>query len=268
MSSTSLPDDLAVACAARTELNKCVLEYLNVATSTNDYAVLLAKSGAVDGTTVGAGSQTSGRGRRGHAWHSPSDVGLYMSVILKGEPSPIIPLLAGVAVAESIQRQLGLPVELKWPNDVLVSNRCRSVDRSFLKVAGILAETLPVGAGEGVVLGLGVNIREHSFPPELTEVAISLETAVGQPVERGRLCAEILVQLLNWRACVETFGSGRVLNRWRNLSACSCGAMVSWEVRGTRRQGVTAGIDDSGALLVDCEGRRERVVGGELMWEL
>lgn len=88
MSSASLPDDLAVACAARTELNKCVFEYLTVATSTNDHAVLLAKSGAVDGTTVVAGSQTSGRGRRGHTWHSPPDVGLYMSIILKGEPSP------------------------------------------------------------------------------------------------------------------------------------------------------------------------------------
>ena len=53
----SLPDDLAVACAVRTELNECVFEYLNVATSTNDHAVLLAKSGALDGTTVLAGSQ-------------------------------------------------------------------------------------------------------------------------------------------------------------------------------------------------------------------
>lgn len=264
---SSLPDDVAVACAARTELNKCVFEYLDVATSTNDYAVSLAKSGALDATTVLAGSQTSGRGRRGHTWHSPSDVGLYMSVILRGKPPPIITLLAGVAVADSIKRQLALPVELKWPNDVLIMDQRASADRRFLKVAGILAEGLPVEVGEGVVIGLGVNIGEHSFPPELANVATSLETAFGQPVRRGDLCAEILVQLLHWRASVETLGSELALSCWRDLSPSSCGAMVSWVLRGIRCRGVTAGIDDSGALLVDCEGRRERIVGGELTWE-
>ena len=263
----SLPDDLAVACEVRAELNKCVFEYLDVATSTNDHAVLLAKSGALDGTTVLAGSQTSGRGRRGHTWHSPSDVGLYMSVILKGKLLPIITLLAGVAVAESIKRQLGMSVTLKWPNDVLIANPCGSSNCRFLKVAGILAEVLPVEAGEGVVLGLGVNIRGHSFPPELEDVAISLEAAVGQPIERGGLCAEILVQLLNWRASVEMFGSERALSRWRDLSPSSCGSKVSWEMQGVRYRGVTAGIDDSGALLVNCESGRERIVGGELTWE-
>lgn len=262
-----LPEEVAVACAARTELNKCVFEYLDVATSTNDYAVSLAKSGALDGTTVLAGSQTSGRGRRGHTWHSPSDVGLYMSVILRGKPPPIITLLAGVAVADSIRRQLALPVELKWPNDVLIADQCAAGDRRFLKVAGILAEGLPVEAGEGVVIGLGVNIGEHSFPSELANVATSLETAFGQPIRRGDLCAEILVQLLNWRASIETLGSDRVLSRWRDLSPSSYGATVSWGRQGIRCRGVTAGIDDLGALLVDCEGGRERIVGGELIWE-
>ena len=264
----SLPDDVAVACAARKELDKCVFEYLDVATSTNDYAVSLAKSGALDGTTVLAGSQTSGRGRRGHTWHSPSDVGLYMSVILRGKPPPIITLLAGVAVADSIKKQLSLPVELKWPNDVLIANQCAAADRRFLKVAGILAEGLPVEAGEGVVIGLGVNIGEHSFPPELTNVATSLEAAFGQPVRRGDLCAEILVQLLKWRATVETLGSEQALSYWRDLSPSSCGVTVSWAVQGIHCRGITAGIDDTGALLVDCEGGRERIVGGELTWEL
>ena len=262
----SLPNDVAVACAARTELNKCVFEYLDITTSTNDYAASLAKSGALDGTTVVAGSQTSGRGRRGHTWHSPSDVGLYMSVILRGKP--IITLLAGVAVADSIKRQLALSVELKWPNDVLIANQCPTADGRFLKVAGILAEGLPVEAGEGVVIGLGVNIGEHSFPPELANVATSLETVFGQPISRGDLCAEILVQLLKWRATVETLGSEQALSYWRDLSPSSCGVTVSWAVQGIHCRGITAGIDDTGALLVDCEGGRERIVGGELTWEL
>ena len=264
----SLPDDLAVACAARTELNKCVFEYLIVATSTNDHAVLLAKSGALDGTTVLAGRQTSGRGRRGHSWHSPSDVGLYMSVIFKGKLSPIITLFAGVAVAESIKQQLDMSVALKWPNDVLIAYQCAAADRRFLKVAGILAEGLPVEAGEGAVIGLGVNIGEYSFPPELANVATSLETVFGQPISRGDLCAEILVQLLKWRATVETLGSEQALSYWRDLSPSSCGVTVSWAVQGIHCRGITAGIDDTGALLVDCEGGRERIVGGELTWEL
>jgi len=262
-----LPHDLAVACAARTELDTCTFKYLDVTTSTNDYAVTLAKSGAVDGTTIFAGSQTSGRGRRGHTWHSPSDVGLYMSVILRGKTPPVITLLAGVVVADSINSQLDLSVELKWPNDVLIADRCGATDCKSLKVAGILAESLPVEAGDGLVLGFGINIGEQSFPPDLENVATSLETVSGQPIMRGILCAEILVQLINWRVSVETFGSDRVLSRWRDLSPSSCGATVSWAVQGVRCRGITAGIDDSGALLVDCEGRRERIVGGEVTWE-
>jgi|TARA_B100000686_G_scaffold261737_1_gene274796 BirA family biotin operon repressor/biotin-[acetyl-CoA-carboxylase] ligase len=180
----------------------------------------------------------------------------------------MITLLAGVAVADSIKKQLALPVELKWPNDVLIANQCAAADRRFLKVAGILAEGLPVEAGEGAVIGLGVNIGEYSFPPELANVATSLETVFGQPISRGDLCAEILVQLLKWRASVETLGSEQALSYWRDLSPSSYGVTVSWALQGIHCRGVTAGIDDSGALLVDCEGGRERIVGGELTWEL
>jgi len=191
-----------------------------------------------------------------------------MSVILKGKLSPIITLFAGVAVADSIKRQLDMSVALKWPNDVLVASPDSYSSRRFLKVAGILAEVLPAEAGEGVVLGLGVNIGEHSFPPELADVAISLEAVAGQSIDRGNLCAEILVQLFNWRASVEMYGSERALSRWRDLSPSSCGSKVSWKMQGVRCCGVTAGIDHSGALLVNCEGGLERIVGGELTWEL
>ena len=79
---------------------------------------------------------------------------------------------------------------------------------------------------------------------------------------------EILVQLLNWRASVEMYGSECALSRWRDLSPSSCGTTVSWEMQGVRCRGVTAGIDDSGALLVNGERGRERIVGGELTWEV
>ena len=265
----SLPADMAVACAARAELRTRVFDYAPVTGSTNDRAASLAASGAVDGTTVIADHQTAGRGRLGRAWHSPSAVGLYMSVILKPAFSSIVTLLAGVAVAETIRTLSGVSVELKWPNDVITrTESVTNVVGAPRKVAGILAEALPPECGSGVVLGIGVNVGSDRFPFELVEIATSLEATAGHPIERGPLCADILVRLEEWRSELETSGTSRVIERWRELSPCSRGTRVSWDGTYARREGVTAGVDETGALLVACDDGTERVVGGDLVWDL
>ena len=265
----SLPADMAVACAARAELRTRVFDYAPVRESTNDRAASLAASGAVDGTTVIADRQTAGRGRRGRVWHSPPGVGLYMSVILKPPASPIVTLLAGVAVAEAIRALSSVAVELKWPNDVVARTESASGFGGTLpKVAGILAEALPTESADGVVLGIGVNVGSARFPRELTETATSLEAAAGRPIGRGPLCAEILVRVEAWRSRLAASGTQCVIDRWRELSPCCYGTRVSWDGPDSRRRGVTAGVDETGALLVGGEGGTERIVGGELVWEL
>lgn len=260
------PADVAAALAARRDLDWVRLVYRTEVGSTNDVAAALASSGAPDGTTVLAGRQTGGRGRRGRIWHSPPGTGLYLSTLLRGPQSPLLTLLAGVAAAEAVRAEVGLAADLKWPNDVVLAPPGGARASRPRKVAGILTERLPADAGEGAVLGMGINVRRGGYPPGLEGQAVALEEAAGRPVDRGPLLAGVLAGIRRWGEVVAADGSARLLERWRRLSPSATGARVSWDGPGARRDGRTAGIADDGALLVECGGRTERIVGGEVRW--
>ncbi len=263
------PSDIAAALGQQPDLAGVRLVYFDEVTSTNDVAVELAGSGAVDRTTVLAGAQSSGRGRRGHSWHSPGGAGLYMSILLLGRQLPLVTLMAGVAVAEAVAHRSGVAVELKWPNDVVVPAPripTGAVGPSR-KVAGILAERLPLAVGEGVVMGIGINVGRADYPAELGGRATSLEAEARAPVRSAALLADVLSGVERWRRALAAHGSTDLLARWCSLSPSSHGASVTWDEGGARRAGVTAGIDAEGALRVDCEGRTERIVGGVVTWE-
>ena len=267
---TVLPPDLASALAARPELGNTVVRYFRELASTNDTAAALAEAGAADGTVVIADRQSAGRGRRGRVWDSPRGVGLYMSVVLRGLQSPVLTLLAGVAVAEAVQGTAGAAVELKWPNDVVAPPAVDGAGPpARRKLAGILTEALPGAADRdvAVVVGIGVNVRSRTFPDELAGRATTVESLARRRVDRAVLCADLLVRLSRWRRRMAAEGEGFVIARWRALAPASRGAAVSWDVDGTRCRGVTAGVDDTGALLVSCAGRTERIVGGEVRWD-
>ncbi len=259
-----LPPSLAAAIASHPELDPARVHYYPVLASTNDTAADLASSGAPDGAVVIARRQTAGRGRRGRAWHSPDGVGLYVSVILRGQQAPTVTLLAGVAAAEAIRETTGVAVDLKWPNDLVAAPRSAS---SWRKLAGILTETVPPDVGKGAIVGIGVNVGATPFPPDLAETAVALDQCVGEPVDQPMLCATLLAQLERWRRRVASAGTALLLERWRELSPSSRGAAVAWDDgTGSPRRGVTAGIDETGALLVDVGGAVERIVGGEIRW--
>ena len=266
----TLPSDLAAALAARPELGGTEVRYFPELASTNDTAAALAAAGAVDGTIVVADRQTAGRGRLGRLWDSPPGVGLYLSVILLGRQSPVITLLAGVAVAEAVQGKTGVAVGLKWPNDV-VAGAAGDGDATHArrKIAGVLTEVVPAGGAreEAAVIGIGVNVGSRAFPPELAGRAAAIESLAGRRVDRSALCADLLVRLMRWRRRMEAEGERLVVARWRALAPSSRGTAVYWDTGGIRRHGVTAGVDDGGALLVSCDGRTERIVGGEVRWE-
>jgi BirA family biotin operon repressor/biotin-[acetyl-CoA-carboxylase] ligase len=242
-------------------------EFFPTIASTNDVALercaqALVARGDVEGLVVVADEQTAGRGRRGHTWFSPPESGLYLSVVLaparaRGDPARatlLLTLAAGVAIAEGIAAATGLRADLKWPNDLQVSRR---------KLAGVLAE----GAdGNVVVLGYGVNIAPAAFPPELRDRATSLESELGRSLDRGHVLVETLAAL-SWR--YEDLLAGRfdvILDAWRALAPSAAGAHVTWRTNAGLLSGVTAGIDDHGALLVRVDGRIERIVAGEVTW--
>jgi BirA family transcriptional regulator, biotin operon repressor / biotin---[acetyl-CoA-carboxylase] ligase len=237
--------------------------YFTCTGSTNDVALKAAEAAAAEGLVVIADEQTAGRGRQGHTWHSPPGSGLYVSIVLRppllgGEmPAPgLLTLGAGVALAEAIETISGLRADIKWPNDLLVGRR---------KLAGILAEAASREAGL-VVLGYGINVSTRAFPPELGDRATSLETELGRAIDRGIVFAETLASLASRYDDLLAARFDAILDAWRTLAPGAHGARVAWTTPAGERSGVTAGIDERGALLVRCGDSVERIVAGELTW--
>lgn len=258
-----LPDDLAAALTAlreaRPELPLDVGWHAAVP-STMDVAGGLVSAGAAHGVVVGADAQTAGRGRRGRVWESPAAAGLYFSFIARpplraNAALPLITLAAGVGVRAGLLAALGWAPQLKWPNDVMVDRR---------KLAGILAEGMAVGtATQAVVIGVGLNVLPSAYPPEVAARATSLEAELGRAVDRGQVLAAVLAGLCDSLATLER-SPGDILQAWRTASPSASGTRVEWD----GGSGMTAGVDDSGALLVRTSSGIERIIAGELTWFL
>jgi BirA family biotin operon repressor/biotin-[acetyl-CoA-carboxylase] ligase len=225
--------------------------------STMDVAASLVAEGAPHGVVVAAREQTAGRGRRGATWESPPGAGLYFSFIARptAQQVSLVTLAAGVGVCEAVAKATGLEPLLKWPNDLLVGRR---------KLAGILAEGHAIGSSEpAIVIGVGVNVLRAAHPPDLAARATSLEEELGRSVDRDTLLNEIVVAL-DRRLVALSDDPGDILRSWRASSPSSVGTRVEWD----GRHGVTAGIDDSGALLVNTSAGVERIIAGHLHWTL
>jgi BirA family biotin operon repressor/biotin-[acetyl-CoA-carboxylase] ligase len=222
-----------------------------------DEAARLAADGALPLPVVIADEQTAGRGRRGHTWQSPAGAGLYMSLVWRRPSSTTLPLLtlaAGVGVRDGIRNATGLAPDVKWPNDLLVGGR---------KVAGLLAEGVGIGSPDQVViLGVGINLMCAAYPPAIAGRATSIEGELGRGVERGVVTCAVIEALIDRLADLGT-DPGGILQAWRAASPSALGRRIEWD----GKHGVTAGIDDTGALLVKTDDGIERIIAGELRWE-
>lgn len=163
--------------------------HLGTVASTMTEAAAWAAAGAPHGAVVVAGHQTAGRGRHGRAWDAPPGQSLLLSLVLRpalpAERLGLVPLAAGLAVAEAVGA-FGVDASVKWPNDVRVGGR---------KLAGVLAETTWAGAEPTVVLGIGLNVEQGSFPEALADLATSLRLVTGRPVDRLAPLAPLLARL-------------------------------------------------------------------------
>jgi BirA family biotin operon repressor/biotin-[acetyl-CoA-carboxylase] ligase len=199
--------------------------------STNARARELAMAGAPHGTVVTAGEQSAGRGRQGRTWLAAPGEALLMSVIVR-DLTPILPLATAVAVAETCDALAPIEAGIKWPNDVWIDGR---------KVAGILLEGRPQ---EGwAVLGIGLNVRTREFPDELAEIATSLALR-GADATLDEALAVLIGRLDHWTPAE----ADEVLSAWRERDVLS-GRPIRWG----DGSGTAAGVDPSGALLVDLD---------------
>ncbi|HXT70883.1 MAG TPA: biotin--[acetyl-CoA-carboxylase] ligase [Vicinamibacterales bacterium] len=242
------------------------IEYFPEVASTNDLALARAARGAPHGTVVVADAQNAGRGRLGRVWHSPPEAGLYLSAVLRAESwegtLSLVTLAAGVAVVKGLGAATGLVPELKWPNDVVVG-------RPWRKLAGILSETVSAASQvDAVVVGIGINVRAGAYPPELGHRATAIEVELGRAVDRWGCAVEVLAALSEAASRLSKGDRAWVAADWRSCGAAGLrGSPVRWQDGNQTRFGTAVDIDESGALIIDVAGGRERVISGEVFWE-
>jgi len=214
--------------------------------STNTAAMEAAAAGAPEGTVLLAEQQTSGRGRGSNTWHSAESVGIYCSVILRPALPPaevlVLTLAAGLAVRNALREMDSrLDPDLKWPNDVLIAGK---------KVCGILTEMHAEATRvRHIVVGVGINVNQTTFPAELQAIATSLKLAAGTECSRVELCAALLKSLdLEYRNLVQKPDAREsILKRFQEHSSSVRGQQVRIEET-PELQGVTEGLDPRGFL--------------------
>ena len=215
--------------------------------STNLEAMRQAKAGAVEGVSIISREQTRGRGRLDRSWHSPKDAGLYLSIILRPEFElarwPLINLSAALAVHDAIFRTCDLKVDIKWPNDVCVRHR---------KLCGILAETVETATGMAAIVGIGINLNDENFPPELRSQATSLRSATGIDVNRDALARELLKALGERYEMLQSDDGGEhTIREWCANSSYAFGRMVRVSLGAENIVGTTRGLESDGALRIE-----------------
>jgi len=233
--------------------------------STNSEAMRSAADGAPEGSVFLAEEQLAGRGRGAHSWHSARSSGIYCSVILRPVMPPsdalIFSLAAGLAVRAAVAEIAPqLPVDLKWPNDALLSGK---------KFCGILTEmNAEATRVRHLVVGIGINVNQVKFPGELRDVATSLRIETGTEWSRVELCAALLKSLdREYRSLIGDAAAARdgILRRFEESSSSVRDRKVSIEVNEDENgglAGVTEGLDERGFLQVRTADGLRTVVSG------
>jgi len=228
--------------------------------STNATAVELAEAGAPEGTVVVAEEQTKGRGRLGRSWHSAPGMGIWSSVIMRPSVPPEsvtgLSLVAALAFAETVELELGLEVQLKWPNDGLIGGK---------KVCGILLElSAEADRVHYVVCGTGINVAQekNDFPLALRKIATSLAIGAGQKVNRLAFYRAFLFRLESLYNKFRRGGLAPLLPGYRERSVL-LGKKVTVRHGRHKVSGTAVAIHDSGALVVKERGKEIILHAGE-----
>ncbi len=259
-----LADDL-LARLGKTRVIGRDIRVFEQTTSTNDVVEKLARDGVPEGVVVFAESQTRGRGRLGRKWISPVRKGLWFSLLLRPNLRPQETTQLTVASATALRRaivsQTRQPVEIKWPNDILINSK---------KVAGILTEmSAELDRVRHVIPGIGIDVNQdaHEFPPELRKTATSLKIESGESLSRPALATAVLRELDKdySRVCAGEFSE--VAGEW--VEHCgTIGKDITVQIGDRNIRGRAESLDDDGALLLRTEhGRLQRITGGDVTIE-
>ncbi len=212
------------------------------------------------GLVIWADRQVCGRGRMARKWFSPRGTGLYFSLLLKeplARPLPLYGLTTALGVAEALEAVVGVPFQVKWPNDVLLSGR---------KVAGILLERV----SSVLIIGVGINVsmKRESFPLEIREKATSIFEETGLSISRPRVLRQILETLERLYETLLKEGFEGFSSRWKARDI-TLGARVILKRNEEFISGVALGPSSEGTLMLKTSKGLIHIHSGEiLLWEI
>ena len=228
------------------------IELFDSLPSTNREAVQLAQADVEHGTVVAADCQTAGRGRLSRTWFSPPGVNLYCSVILRTAQPPErltqwlswLPLISALAAAEAIEQVSSIHVSVKWPNDLLISER---------KIGGILCES---GTGirsdpfQIIGIGINVNVDHNDWPTELRDSATSIWQERKISVDRNRLLAQLLLELEQCLDELMAHGTNRIALAYHQQCSTIGRTVQATLGNGDIVVGLAEGISHDGSLRI------------------
>lgn len=244
----------------KTQWAGCEIFYFPSIDSTNTKANQLAEEGYPTGTLVVAERQESGKGRRGRNWASPEGNGIFMTLILKPEINPnnasMLTLVAALAVSKAITKCTGRPAGIKWPNDIVMNGK---------KVCGILTEmSAQFDYVNHIVIGIGINVHNESFPEELSHMATSLYLESKEHFNRAALIEEILEQFEDYYAVYLKTEDLSGLVKEYDISLVNRNQQVKVLDPKEPFEGKAMGITPRGELIVDTWESRKLVYAGEV----
>jgi BirA family biotin operon repressor/biotin-[acetyl-CoA-carboxylase] ligase len=222
------------------------LHYIPETGSTNTLAMHAGAAGVEEGHVFFTDRQTAGRGRGGHSWQSEPGSAILLSVLLRPRIETAqalwLSLMAGVAVHDAILARCGIQCDLRWPNDLLIGRK---------KVCGILTEiSSELEQLRFVVIGIGVNVNQQSFPQEIAEIATSIQIETGKMWSRGELFLAVLRSLeCEYKKALVPEGRAALVARVESVSSYARGKRVHVDESGGY-DGVTDGLDANGFLRV------------------
>jgi BirA family biotin operon repressor/biotin-[acetyl-CoA-carboxylase] ligase len=257
---TDLPVPWELARVLHTSFVGKQIVFRETADSTQNLAISLAGKPGSHGAVVIAEQQKSGRGRQKRKWLSPKG-GVWLSVVLKPAIPmariTLLPFVAALAACDAI-RAAGLDARLKWPNDVMVSNK---------KVAGILLDiSAEADQVNYAVIGIGINTNVDSaaISARLDGIKVtSISDELGHGVSRLDLTRSLLENLEKYYSEMEQRGAGAILQQWRKNSDM-LGRRVAVTQGSKTIQGVAADVNDDGSLLLRTDHGDVNVVSGDI----
>ncbi|WP_162532236.1 biotin--[acetyl-CoA-carboxylase] ligase [Candidatus Scalindua japonica] len=215
--------------------------------STMDIAKKMLKEGVPEGTTIFAEEQIRGRGRSGREWSCKKGKGLLLTTVLRPviqpEKSYLLMVFTAVAIVKTIRDIFNLPVEIDWPNDIVINKK---------KLGGIIVETqIHTGKPRDYIVGIGINVnlQKHELPAHIDQPATSLTIEKETFIDRTSFARALLQNLDSWYLIFKDERCEYIVEKWQEFCV-NIGKKINVYYKKKNFAGIFLGIANNGDLIL------------------